>query len=71
MFHLLQTRFNRYRFYDDDTCTLNLVSYLHIPEAYHYFRTASVPIMYVPSGAILASSPDYASFPQLYPEFFI
>ena len=71
MFHLLQTSSNRYRFYDDDTCTLNLIPYVRIPDAYSTFTKISTPIEHTPPGTIIASSPNYVSFPQLYPEFFI
>ena len=72
MFHLLKAPLDRYRFYDDDTCTLSLIPYLHIPEAYSAFTKVSTQIEHTPPHiAILATSPDYDSFYELYPEFFI
>lgn len=72
MLHLLLTPANTYRFYDTDTHALSKFGYSTIYDAYSVFpklshQTKPLSLAF----RILASSPDYASFPQLYPELLI
>ena len=73
MLILLKTRFGSYYFFDDINNRLSLIGYYDVLSAYKAFPTVSTTIQNsIPiSTKTIATSPDYASFPALYPELFI
>lgn len=75
MLILWKTRYGKYRFFDDSSTRLSLIGYTDILSAYRAFPAVSTVIqrsLPLPTAArVIATSPDYVSFPALYPEFFI